>query len=190
MLRRASVVTASFIALTAASACSVGESGENQQSPPPAPSAVDPALKVEEPRNLKEITDACQLLTPEQLTQLGAGDSEPTPSTNSQYQEPTCTISSDALDIIIDINTRNGGMAATYARKDNFELFAPTQVGSYPAAQINFAETQCTVATGIADDQSIEVLYAKNSGGTPEMDDSCGYAKKITTELIKNIPPA
>ncbi|WP_243791518.1 DUF3558 domain-containing protein [Saccharopolyspora gloriosae] len=184
------MITASLLALTAASACSVGESGGGQQPAPPASDAVDPALKVESPKNLAGVSDSCQLLTAEQLSALGASGSEPKPSINDQYKEPTCNISNDAFDITVDINTKNGGMTAANARRDNFDNFAPTEVAGYPAAQINADSSVCTVAAGIADDQSIEVFYAKNAGGTPEMDDACGYAKKITAEVIKNIPSA
>lgn len=190
MLRRASVLTASLLMLTAASACSLGQSDAGKQPTSPPSQPADPALQVSNPKNLTGVTDSCQLLTPQQLTELGAADPEIEPYVNEQYKEPSCDISSDAFDITVDINTEHGGMTAAHARKDNFENFAPTEVGEYPAVQVNFQGTVCTVATGISDDQSVEVFYAKNSGGTPEMDDPCGYAKKISAEAIKNIPAA
>lgn len=191
VLRRTTALTASFFVLTTISACAVGQGGGGKQlEPSGSQEAVDPALKVDSPKNLKGITDACQLLTPEQLNQLGADEPEIEPSTNPQYQEPSCDISSDALKITIDINTEHGGMTAANSRASNFENFEATEVDGYPAAQVNAAGNLCTILTGVADDQSIEIYYAKNSGGTPEMEDPCGYANKIPAEALKNIPPA
>lgn len=189
MPRHTTALTAAFLMLTSISGCALGTGGGQQSAPGASDApAVAPALKVDAPKNLKGIADACQLLTPEQRAALQV-DGEPEPE-ESQYKEPACNFAGDALTATISINSNFGGMTGTHERKDNFDNFAPTEVAGYPAAQVNFSDTLCTVMTGVSDEQSVDVYYAKNSGGTPEMDDPCGYAKKIAAEVIKNVPAA
>ncbi|WP_258345502.1 DUF3558 domain-containing protein [Saccharopolyspora gregorii] len=188
MLRRTSVLAASFFAVTAISSCAVGGGGEQPPQAAPSKENVDPALAVQNPKNLKGVQDACQLLTAEQRAALQVDGQ--TEQADSEYQEPACDINGDVLNTSIAINTNHGGMTAAHARKDNFDNFEPTEVAGYPAVLVNFSDTLCTVAVGVSDTQSVDVYYAKNSGGTPEMDDACGYAEKIAAEVLKNIPPA
>ncbi|GAA3363376.1 hypothetical protein GCM10020366_55040 [Saccharopolyspora gregorii] len=188
MLRRCGLVAASFVALTAISSCALGEGGEQPSQAAPSTENIDPALAVRNPKDLKGVTDACQLLTAGQRAALQV-DGQPEQA-DSEYQEPSCDISGDALSTSIAINTNHGGMTAAHARESNFDNFEPTEVAGYPAVLVNFSDTLCTVAVGVSDTQSVDVFYAKNSGGTPEMDDACGYAKKIAAEVLENIPPA
>ncbi|GAA3363372.1 DUF3558 domain-containing protein [Saccharopolyspora gregorii] len=190
MLRRARITAVSLLALTSLSACAVGSNNPEEGQSKPAPAnGTDPALSVNNPKNLKGITDACQLLTPEQRTQLGVSDDKDFESLiNDVYQEPSCEIFSDAYNAMIDINANNGGMAKLHAGKDKWDNFTPTEVAGYPAAQLDAQSILCRVHVGVADDQSLEVYYSKNAGGTPEMDDPCGFAEKIAVEALKNVP--
>ncbi|MBB5072114.1 DUF3558 family protein [Saccharopolyspora gloriosae] len=183
------MLTASLLMLTAISSCAVGGEGE-QQPPQAAPSTenIDPALAVENPKNLKGVADACQLLTPEQRTALQV-DGAPEQA-DSLYKEPACSMEGDMLTARIEINSNQGGMTATHERKDNFDNFEPTEVAGYPAALVNFSDSLCSVIVGVSDTQSVDVYYAMNSGGAPEMNDGCGYAKKIAAEVVQNIPAA
>lgn len=190
MLRRARMTTVSLLALTTLSACAVGgdPSAESQNGPAPRNGA-DPALAVDNPKNLKGIADACRLLTPDQRTQLGVSDDRDFESlTNDIYQEPSCEIFSHAYNAMIDINTNNGGMAKLHAGKGKWDNFTPTEVAGYPAVRLDAQSILCRVHVGIADDQSLEIYYSKNAGGTPEMDDPCGFAEKIAVEALKNVP--
>ncbi|MFR9728625.1 DUF3558 domain-containing protein [Saccharopolyspora sp. MS10] len=189
MLRRTSALTASLLVLTAISSCAVGGGGE--QTPPqasPSTENVDPALAVKNPKNLKSVTDACQLLTPEQRTALQV-EGAPT-QRQSEFNEPACEFSSSAFDTSLDVNTNAGGMTAAHERRDNFDNFEATEVAGYPAVKVNFSENLCNLAVGVSDTQSLHVYYLVISGGTPEMEDACGYASKIAAEAVKNIPAA
>ncbi|MCA1190233.1 MULTISPECIES: DUF3558 domain-containing protein [unclassified Saccharopolyspora] len=182
------MTAAAALALAALTSCSVGSGGTAETSSDPAPQqSVDPALRVTDPRDLTGVQDACTLLNPEQRTRLGAGDAEFTTTTN-EYGNSTCEIFGDAFNAAVDIDTNHGGITNLNSKKDNFDSFTPTEVAGYPAAELNAESTACKVSVGIADDQSIEVDFSKNSGGSPEMNDPCGYAKTITNELLVNIP--
>lgn len=190
MLRQASVTAAIALALAALTSCSVGSGISTGPSPDSAPQqSVDPALRVTDPRDLTGVQDACTLLNPEQRTRVGAGDAEFTTTTN-EYGNSTCEIFGDAFNAAVDIDTSHGGMTNLNSKKDNFDSFTPTEVSGYPAAELNAESTACKVSVGVADDQSIEVDFSKNSGGSPEMNDPCGYASKIVVEALRNIPPA
>lgn len=191
MLRRASVLAASALVLAATSSCALN-AGSGQESPQPAPPPagnVDPALKVESPKNVSGISDACQLLTPEQRAALQI-DGSPAPQQKNDYGAPSCEFVGELTTVFVDINTGHGGISQTYSNKDSFDNFAPTEVTGYPAAQVDAASSLCTVMTGVADDQAIDIYFAKNSAQSPEMDDACGYAKKIAGEALKNVPAA
>ncbi|GAA3363378.1 DUF3558 domain-containing protein [Saccharopolyspora gregorii] len=188
MLKRTIVLTASLLVLTGVSSCAVGGGGE--QSPQAAPSEenVDPALAVKDPKDLKSVQDACQLLTSEQRTTLKI-EGAPAPR-DSEFKEPACEFDGSAFTTALDINTNAGGMTAAHERKDNFDNFEPTEVAGHPAVKVNFSDNLCNLAVGVSDTQSLHVYYALISGDSPEMEDTCGYASKIAAEAIKNIPPA
>ncbi|MCI2424246.1 DUF3558 domain-containing protein [Saccharopolyspora sp. K220] len=181
----------SLLALVGAAACSPGGS-----TTPPSSSSDEPAAsasaapKVENPKNLKTITNACQLLTTDQLAQLGATGSQAPEQSTSQYGESQCHFQSEPFSAYVAINTKFGGLERLTQDASSSDNFKPTQVDGYQGARIDEQSDLCKVELAIADDQSVEINYFKNSGGTPEMDDPCGYAEKISSEVLKNIPDA
>ncbi|WP_308198073.1 DUF3558 domain-containing protein [Saccharopolyspora soli] len=191
MLRRATLTAVSLLALVGAAACSPGGS-----TTPPSSSSDEPAAsasaapKVENPKNLKTITNACQLLTTDQLAQLGATGSQAPEQSTSQYGESQCHFQSEPFSAYVAINTKFGGLERLTQDASSSDNFKPTQVDGYQGARIDEQSDLCKVELAIADDQSVEINYFKNSGGTPEMDDPCGYAEKISSEVLKNIPDA
>lgn len=189
MLRRATVLATSVLAAVATSSCSLGAGG-GQQSPQPAPPPagnVDPALKVKSPKNI-DGADACRMLTPEQRSALQI-DGPPAPKKN-EYGASGCEFVGDLTTVFVDVNTGHGGLSQIYSNKESFDNFAPAEVNGYPAAQINYSDALCTISTGVADTQAVEIYFAKNSAQSPEMNDPCGYAKKISGEVLKNLPAA
>ncbi|MGI8309821.1 DUF3558 domain-containing protein [Saccharopolyspora hattusasensis] len=192
MQRRAALTALSLLAVLGVSACSPGGSDRDPTSaasePPAAPTSAVP--KVENPKNLKATTDACQLITKDQLSKLGAAGEGKTEQSMSEYGETQCFIRNDAFAINIAINTKYGGLAKIMEGANSSDNFKPTQVDGYQGARVDEQSTLCRVELAIADDQSIEINFSLRGGDTPEMKDPCGYAEKITSEVLKNIPDA
>ncbi|MGW3469420.1 DUF3558 domain-containing protein [Saccharopolyspora sp. NPDC000995] len=190
MQRRATLTALSLFATLGVSACSPEGTGF-QPSPPQTkpPTATTSAVpKVENPKNLKAVSDACSLLTPDQLSQLGGGG-EPKGSI-SEYGETQCSWRNDNFRTNVAINTKHGGLAKITENSGSRDNFKPTQVDGYQGARVDEQSTLCRVELAIADDQSIEINFSLRGGDTPEMKDPCGYAEKITSEVLKNIPDA
>ncbi|MEU5850639.1 DUF3558 domain-containing protein [Saccharopolyspora shandongensis] len=192
MQRRAAFTALSLLAVLGVSACSPGGSGSEQTSAAPKPTTAPTSAvpKVENPKNLKSTTDACQLITKDQLSQLGAEGEGKTEQSTSEYGETQCFIRNDAFAINIAINTKVGGLAKIMEGADSSDNFKPTQVGGYQGARVDEQSTLCRVELAVADDQSIEVNFSLRGGDSPEMKDPCGYAEKISSEVLKNIPNA
>lgn len=189
MRRCASITAVALFAVLGASACSPGGSQTPPSSTTESPTTTAPsAPKVEKPKNLKGISNACQLLTSEQLSQLGGGG-QPEEDT-SAYGETQCYWSGDAFAVGVSINTTSGGPARIYQAGGTRDNFAPTTVDGYPGARVDKQDILCRIELGVAETQSVEVNYTKHSGGSPEMNDPCGFAEKITSEVLKNIPDA
>jgi uncharacterized protein DUF3558 len=192
VLRRATLTAVSLLVVLGASACSPGGS----TTPPKttsteSASTTSAAPKVENPKNLKAITDACQLLTKDQVAQLG-GDTgaQPPEESKSEYDESQCKWRSDAFTAYAAINTKFGGLAKIMEAAESSDNFKQTQVDGYQGARVDEQSNLCRIELAIADDQSLEINYFKNAGGTPEMNDPCSFAEKITSEALKNIPNA
>ncbi|MEV0703831.1 DUF3558 domain-containing protein [Saccharopolyspora sp. NPDC050389] len=192
MLRRATLTAVSLLAVLGVSACSPGSTTPPKTTPTESATTTSSSVpKVENPKNLKAITDACQLLTEAQVAQLG-GDAgaKPPEESKSKYDESQCKWRNDAFTAYAAINTKAGGLAKIMDAAGSSDNFKETQVGGYQGARVDEQSNLCRIELAIADDQSLEVNYFKNAGGTPEMNDPCGYAEKITSEALKNIPDA
>lgn len=192
MRSRASFIAAAALAVAGLSACSSGSGtpgGSGTPEPTKAPSSdtANPVPQVDLPKNIKAVTDACQLLKPEQVTRLGGGTPEPDTTITG---EPQCAWSNSDFRMNVAINANNGGPANIYEDKASNDSFEPTEVSGYPGALIDRTSSLCRVEVGIAEVQSVDISYAKFGGGSPEMQDTCGYAKRIAVETLKNIPDA
>ncbi|MCA1190231.1 MULTISPECIES: DUF3558 domain-containing protein [unclassified Saccharopolyspora] len=188
MLRRAILAATSLVIAGGISAC--GLTGNEQTAPESAPEPQvggDPALAVDQPKTVAAVTDACRLLTPEQLSTLGA-EKNGEPGTTT-FGEPKCDWSTEAFAFSVGLYVKTGGDAEQiYRSADNHDNFAPTRIGEYPAARVNAQSSTCSVEVGISDSESVTIDYTKYSGGTPEVADPCGYAEKIATEVLNGIP--
>ncbi|MER7015578.1 DUF3558 domain-containing protein [Saccharopolyspora sp. NPDC000359] len=190
MLRRATLTTASLFAVLGAAACAPGS------TPAPTPTiseetTTSAAPQVQNPKNLKAVSDACQLLTQDQFSQLGgSAGAKPPESDTSGLGEPVCDWRNDAFSTSVTINITHGGPAAIEGLAGASDNFKPTQVDGYPGARVDEQSDLCRIELAVAEDQTVAINYFKNAGGTPEMDDPCGFAEKIASEALKNIPDA
>lgn len=187
-LHRAILIPLSAIAVLGAAACSPPRAEPEAAEPTAPPTTSPPVPQVENPKSLTGITDACQLLTPEQLAALGGGG-DPEES-ESLYGESQCFWRNDNFATNVAINTTFGGTAKIFESPQSSDNFAPTQVDGYPAARVDEQSTLCRVEVGLSEDQSVEINYSKRGGDAPEMQDPCGYAEKIAGEVLKNVPDA
>lgn len=185
------MITVSMLSIVGMAACSPAGTNAPETAKPgdSATSEANSAPQVKQPKNLEAISDACQLLTSEQLAQLGA-EAAPKPDT-SEYGESKCTWSNDKLAATVALNAKTGtGPKQIFEQGESTDNFAPTEVDGYPAARVDQQSDLCRIEVGVSDTTSVAINYFKYSGGTPEMQDPCGYAEKIASEALKNIPAA
>ncbi|MHA6798559.1 DUF3558 domain-containing protein [Bounagaea algeriensis] len=189
--RTALGTTAVLAALGLAGCATPTDAGsEDQQPSSPAestPSQQQNAPQIDQPKNLQAVGGACELLTPEQLQQLGLGG-EP---------EPVDTLSGDSA---CDWSHDNGAVTVTpkstigaqqmYENTKTFNEFHPAEVQGYPANHKDRQSRLCSVDIGVSDSATVRVDFTRYAGDAPEMQDPCGYADTIATEVLKNIPDA
>ncbi|MCP2261912.1 Protein of unknown function (DUF3558) [Streptoalloteichus tenebrarius] len=147
------------------------------------------APRVANPKNLRG-QDACQLLTPQQQTQLTF--TQPGKKGTSIFGEPECDWSNDNLRIRLASDTKRRGLEETYLRKERFPDFTPSTVDGYPAVRTgrNDKIKSCRVDLGVADDQVLYIEFDRNSRNNPEYEDPCGFAEKVGKMVLDNLPPA
>lgn len=183
-------VAAAAVGLSGCSAASPGnETADTSSAAPSSEKADDPALAVDTPKNLKAVTDACSLLTAEQLKALG-GDGAPK-AAESIFGESECSWQGDNFGAIVGINTTTGmGPERIQQQVENAENSEATKVAGYPAARVDEQSALCRIEVGVAEEQAFTVNYSKHAAELPEMADTCGYGEKIAAEVLKNIPDA
>lgn len=191
MLRRASLTALSLLAVLGASACAPGsDSPAPEQRSEPAP-ATSGAPQVENAKDLKAVANACELLAPDQVAALGGtAERQPPEESKSMYGETQCKWQTDAFNVNIAVNTTYGGVQQLDETAGSSEGSQRTEVAGYQGVRYDVQSDLCSVDVAVAGDQSLEIGYFKNAGGTPEMDDPCGFAEKIAGEALKNVPDA
>ncbi|MHA6804900.1 DUF3558 family protein [Salinifilum ghardaiensis] len=60
----------------------------------------------------------------------------------------------------------------------------------YPANHEGRQSRLCSTDVGVPDSASFRVDFTRTGGKAPEMQDPCGYADTIATEVLENIPDA
>lgn len=163
------------------------EPTETAYAPPLPVQASESAPKVEKPKNLKAIADACTLLAPPQVAALGAGATKPD---KTPQGEPKCSWTNGNFMAMASINTQLGGPSKIYQGETPGDDFKPVEIDGFPAARLDGMSTLCKVEVGVAEDQSLELNYQLIGGETPEMKDPCSYAERLSAEMLKNIPDA
>ncbi|SHH01208.1 DUF3558 domain-containing protein [Streptoalloteichus hindustanus] len=173
--------------------CTSTTSGQAPTSSPPQSSvaasttaAVDVVPKVTKPKNLKAIADACQLLSPQQLQELGA--SQPRPD-KSPWGEGTCTWRNDNLNVHLAPDTTQGkGLAIAYAnRRNNSEA---TTVNGHPGLRSGKESMSCGLWIGASDTQALSISLTVLRDVKPEYKDRCAFAEKVAGMVLSNLPAA
>ncbi|MHA6800468.1 DUF3558 domain-containing protein [Bounagaea algeriensis] len=189
--RTAQGTTAVLAALGLAGCVTPTDAGsEDQQPSSPAestPSQQQNTPQIDQPKNLQAVGGACELLTPEQLQQLGLGG-EPQPD-ESMWGDSSCDWRNDnAMASVTQLNRTSP--ETMYQNAKTFDEFHPAKVQGYPANHRDRMSNLCSVDVGVSDSASFRIDFTRTGGDAPEMQDPCGYADTIATEVLKNIPNA
>ncbi|MCP2259161.1 Protein of unknown function (DUF3558) [Streptoalloteichus tenebrarius] len=142
--------------------------------------------KVANPKNVGAVADPCQLVTPQQLQELGA--SEPRPD-KTQAGGPACIWKNDNLRIRL-VPYLNQGMGAVYANRVRFDNSAETVVSGYPGLRFNQVSLSCGVYVGVADNQVFSADVTVFREVRPEYKDRCVFAEKVAGMVLSNLPIA
>ncbi|GAA4885544.1 DUF3558 domain-containing protein [Saccharopolyspora cebuensis] len=184
MSRRTTLPALALLATLSVAACSSPGAEGPQATPPPEESATDSGTAIEEPRDISTVTDACTLLTEEQLSGLGGAGSTPAVE-ESEYGQPKCRWSNDNYSVSVALFD-GGGADVIFTKPDINRV----DVGGYPAGHRPGNDRLCRVEVLVAEYQQIDVSYSRYGGETPELKDTCGMAQKLATEAVKNLPAA
>lgn len=186
------VSSAAVLGLSACSQSTPADSGNatpaaTEAQAPQEDQAQSPQEKIDSPLNLKAVTDTCQLLTPEQLEQLGGGG-EPEPA-EQPWPEMACSWEGDNLGIELSPDSTNGGGIERI--KNNFagEYDEVINVAGYPAIHIDVTDMTCTLSAAVSEEHVIGVGVAIYNKVEPQHQDPCAFADRVFTEVVKNIPP-
>ena len=133
---------------------------------------------------------ACELLTPEQLTQLGVSPATATEESSSGLTTCSWESPDKHLDLSVtpDANRpQAGGLNDTYLKRSDFEVFEPTEVAGHPAVRADYADVgDCPLYVGVADTQAMIVAV---DGFMAESTDTCPIAREATAMILSNLPP-
>jgi hypothetical protein len=142
---------------------------------------------VAQPKNLKSITDPCQLLTAQQLQDLSAtANAKPG---KSEWGEATCDWRNNDVAINLSPDTARGkGISQIYQTKANFDNFQPSEVGNHPAVRVDHDENTCALFVGTSDTQELYVHVFVFRKTNPHSQDSCGYAEQVAAAVLTNLP--
>ncbi|GAB2732670.1 hypothetical protein GCM10027174_01530 [Salinifilum aidingensis] len=193
MLRRTTLGTTALLAALGLAGCALpADSGSQSEQPSSQAQSTpgqqqDAAPRIDQPKNLQAVGSACELLKPEQLQQLGLG-TEPKPD-ESLWGDSSCTWEND--NAIVSLTQQNRiGAQGMYKNAKSFDEYHPAEVQGYPANHTDRQSRLCTVNVGVSDSASFRVGFTRTGGKAPEMQDPCGFADTIATQVLKNIPNA
>ncbi|GAA4860512.1 DUF3558 domain-containing protein [Saccharopolyspora rosea] len=175
--------------------CTASVSGTPQPSSAPPPSLVpspagksDP-LHIEHPKKLAAFSDPCQLLSPEQLAQLNAGQAA---AAQSEWGQAACKWRNQLFTLKVSPDTlqqqglRWVAMTAGAGGKPDVE------VSGYPAVHYGISSGSCGTYVGTSDKELFLVYFQTGSEGQgkPEYADPCAVADRIAGMVLENLPPA
>lgn len=162
----------------------------------PVPSSVgqttsvqDDPFRIDKPKRLNAISDPCQLLAPEQLSELGA--SSPAPG-RTPWGQQSCRWNNDQLSLNIAPDTvQRQGLKYT-AKIFGDERGNPTaEIEGYPAVHAGVNDLACTTAVGVSETEMFNVQFTAGSEGrhNPAFSDPCAVADRIASMVLANLPP-
>ena len=188
-LRRLSVAVACLLALGVtstgctsttpgrATAAAVSSSGSTASSGVP---------RVVNPKNLKDVADPCQLITSQQLQELGASDPRPG---KTESGVPKCNWKNDNLAMTLTTYGAQG-LDSVYAQRNRFGNSQETTVSGYPGLRIASFSMSCGVYVGVAETQVFLADVIVFREVRPEYKDRCMFAEKVAGMVLSNLPAA
>jgi len=190
-LRGVGALAAAVLSVIAVSACSPtapGTPGPVSSASSTTTSSGNTVPKVGNPKTLNGIAP-CQLLTTQQLADLGATPrSQPKPDTTATG-DPSCMWENDNVTVILAPLTKTGkGIEQTYLSKDNYSFFQPTTVDSYPAVLVDKQKLSCGMFLGVSDTQELSLTVVVTGKNNPDSGNPCAFPPKVASAALKNIP--
>ncbi|KEI45462.1 hypothetical protein GU90_03195 [Saccharopolyspora rectivirgula] len=141
---------------------------------------------MENPLDLKAVSDPCQLLTPEQLAQLeNPTEAEPT---ELEWGEKGCSWYGEQYGLELSPNTISGGFATIRQNQKSFDNYQEVEVAGYQAARTDATDISCSLWVAVSDDSTLGVQVGKYDA-YDDLPQPCELAEKIFPEVVKNIPP-
>jgi uncharacterized protein DUF3558 len=185
---RSTLTAAASLLVLGLAGCSSPTSGEPEPTTggETTSEANDP-FHIDQPKNLKAISDPCQLLNPQQLQELGAGPPKPE---QSQWRQTSCTWRNQLLSINVAPDTVQG-QGLRYTTKIVADGEPTAEVAGYPAVHYGISSGSCGTYVGTSDTELFLVYFQmgtedfKKSGFA----DPCAAADKIAGMVISNLPP-
>ncbi|MGW1682614.1 DUF3558 domain-containing protein [Saccharopolyspora sp. NPDC002376] len=186
--RTAMTAAASLLVLGVAG-CSAPTPGEAEPTTGGETSAANDPFQIDQPKNLKAVSDPCQLLNPQQLQELGAGD-DPKPG-ESQWKQSECTWQSRQLTVTVSPDTIQG-QGLKYTAKIVADGKPTAEVAGYPAVHYGATSDSCGAYVGTADTELLYIDFSVGPDGrnNPKFSDPCAAADKIAGMVLENLPAA
>lgn len=200
MSRRSNALVAALLAAAMVTGCagttpssgapavpSSGSVPSASQEPVKGPPQYTPA--VPEPKDARGIA-ACDLLTDEQLVELGLRPETASPSSipgatrscgwSSAGEEP------NPAGLELNDDTTLPVLDGLHLRRDNFANYEPLEVAGHPAIRTDYTDRgDCTIATAISDYQG--VTTEGNPAGLPQPD-PCARSIRMAEAILSNLP--
>ncbi|MCP2259163.1 Protein of unknown function (DUF3558) [Streptoalloteichus tenebrarius] len=142
--------------------------------------------KVVNPKSLKSVTDPCQLITSQQLQELGASDPHPG---KTESGGPKCNWKNDNLAMTLTTYGAQG-LDSVYAQRNRFGNSQETTVSGYPGLRIASFSMTCGVYVGLAETQVFLADVIVFREVRPEYKDRCMFAEKVAGMVLSNLPAA
>lgn len=141
--------------------------------------------------DLGKVSGPCDLLKAGQLaargiTKPGAEETDPA--------GPTCQWEPDdpgrGTSIGVTILSESGGLDGTYAGRNKFPVFEPTEVAGYPAANVDVTDGkhgECSTAVGVATGEGFLVQVAVNDRASSAYSTPCSESSAIAATVVGNL---
>lgn len=189
MVRSALLLAATSLATLVATGCSSSGTGSPEPiTSPETPTSSAQAVEIESPKNLKAVDDACSLLTPQQLNELGM-KAKPEHD-ESPLGVPVCDWNGDKYQMSIIPDVKSGGIDTLYKSRPSVRK---STVSGYPAAWLNKQSLLCRVEVGVAPDAVLTISYTSHAGSAKAESGAikpCKEGEKIAAMALKNVPDA
>lgn len=193
MSRRAFRTVLGAAALTVLAGCGTGGGVVPRSAPEPAPQSGFPAdvpqeLRVKEPKDARGIP-ACDLLTREQLVELGLDPATAQPDSRMLAESCLWYYADGSTFASVSISTdptatKLPGMYRLHHAEAGFEIL---EIAGHPALRFDLDPSiQCGLAVGVADFQNLgtDGYFDRRPGP-----DICAQSRRMAEMVLSNLPP-